>query len=57
VSASWRRRSVFSGSMMVLFMPPACRKHFFILCKDYTKQVLGVAKTLRVIGGVCRQQK
>jgi hypothetical protein len=37
-------------------MPPDCRKHFFILCKDYTKQVWGVAKTLRVIGGVCRQK-
>jgi hypothetical protein len=37
-------------------MLPDCRKHFFILCKDYTKRVWGVAKTLRVIGGVCRQK-
>jgi hypothetical protein len=42
---------------MVIFMPPACRKHFFILCKDYTKQFFEVARTLRVIGGVCRQPK
>ena len=53
----WRRRSIFSGSIGVMFIPQPCQKDFFILCNDYTKPVSEGATTLRVIGGVCRRRR